>query len=699
MRTLLLTAIIFLSFSLHSQSFEQTSGPSSQGVCEAIIAYDNYVLTSINGNLYRSSDYGASFSQVEDDDFTSSPINPRCFAHVGNTLIMGAIESARVYRSTDNGATWDIANTGMPTISGFPAAVPIMATVEDGTVFMCGTNFVRRSTDEGLTWETMDIDGLCHGIYAYGGEIWASPSGVLNRSLDNGLTWEVMPNTGMFFGNASVNAIHVGTDVFATLSLSAGNGLYRSTDNGDTYALAGNFHNGREVKEFGGDIYVTHLSGLSKSTDGGTTWETAVLYGGSGYTADIAYDGNNTLWLSASNGLISYDLSSGSHEFMQFPVTTVQSAQVSSSGLFAVSEGQLFSSFDNGDSWTDLTENFGVFNLNIEDVQADGTDIYVIGSVFGQYYYFFSSDEGDSFTEITLPAGISGIEAIYSLNPVFIADFSGLYISQDNGMNFSSVELSDLSGTPITESYPFHKLNGAGNSMFATGTQGSAYSHDLGTTWTFIPNNGDLQLCGWPDRLIRNRSQAWPPYAIEESTDGGATWTVVPGLQLQTDGPGFIWMMDGKVYCQNSQYVANDPGALLYLEEGQSEWQVALEFGTVPATIISAEMDAEGNVLIGTAGQSAWYYDAGASSLNEHSLQAIKVYPNPASERIILDLSSTPSAHEMIIIDGSCRIVGQMRANASPDMYDISDLPAQIYQIIVLDKNSRAIAQSRFIKN
>jgi len=165
-----------VTLSTQSQIFQQTAGMGNAGPVEGVFAHDNIILASVAGKLFRSADYGVTFSYVS---VNGEDVTPRCFAIIDDVIVLGGIDGDRIYRSTDQGQSWSSSWTGGPDIFGFSAAVPITADTLDGAFYMCGTNFIRKSSDLGLTWDTMDIDGLCLDISSTDGELWATPGGCL----------------------------------------------------------------------------------------------------------------------------------------------------------------------------------------------------------------------------------------------------------------------------------------------------------------------------------------------------------------------------------------------------------------------------------------------------------------------------------------------------------------------------------------
>ena len=100
----------------------------------------------------------------------------------------------------------------------------------------------------------------------------AANLGVVARTNDNGQNWTLIavPQVDSF-----VSSLAFGNNVL--LAGTQGNGLFRSTDNGQTFALAGNSTTAgildvRSVLANGATMFAGTANGIFRSTDSGATW-------------------------------------------------------------------------------------------------------------------------------------------------------------------------------------------------------------------------------------------------------------------------------------------------------------------------------------------------------------------------------------------------------------------------------------------
>jgi len=684
--------LLLIAFNLKSQIFQQTSGMGNAGPVEGVFAQDDLVLASVAGKLYRSTDAGQSFDYISVD---GNDVTPRCFAKIDNVIILGGIDDDRIYRSTDEGQTWDSACTGCPAISGFPSAVPFTADTLAGEFYMCGTNFVRKSSDLGLTWETMDIDGLCLDISSTNGELWATPSGNLHQSLDQGASWQDVPDDGIFFSNASQDVLVSDGRILVATSLSAGNGLYISDNGGTSYTVTGNINLGKSFLKINSTIYFTHLGGFSRSEDNGDTWTDIVGLGGfATYNGDMSFDGIDKIWMSSSIGLFYYDINTEEIGSFAFPVGVIDEVSLSTNYTFGIQGNNLFRSNDAGATWNDISTNLGSTNVEVSDVYADGSDVYVLANIDFTPTYLYSSDEGNTFDAIPIDGSFGGANQVLSFNPVVVASNQGVLISNDNGQNFTQANLFDVTGMDVADNFIANGISQNENSIYVTGIQGSAYSHNMGDSWTYIQESSVKQFGGWENRLVRNRSNSFPPFVTEESSDGGATWETVEGLPLQFTGPEFMWMMNDTLFIQNDQSVVPE-GQIYFLSEDAEQWEISTTYGAIPSQIISAESDADGRVILGTDGASAWILDNGViGSVESFATQAIRIYPNPANA--LIHFGGTKYLNSEVIIYDALGIPVLTTTMVNQSI-DISALKNGIYVLSLPQETG--IRSIRFVKN
>jgi photosystem II stability/assembly factor-like uncharacterized protein len=193
-----------------------------------------------------------------------------------------------IFRSVDGGTTWEEANAGLPEFSP-PASALAIDPLTSTTLYAGVGGRVFKSPDGGMTWQDIGITNLNIGpinalaidpitpttVYAggYGGGVF--------RSIDGEAAWDAV-NTGLTNLNVSTLAIDPLTPT--TLYATTDGGLFKSTDGGTTWGETG--LGDASGKAFAIDpstptiLYARTFDlvrgvGLSKSLDGGATWQAA----------------------------------------------------------------------------------------------------------------------------------------------------------------------------------------------------------------------------------------------------------------------------------------------------------------------------------------------------------------------------------------------------------------------------------------
>jgi photosystem II stability/assembly factor-like uncharacterized protein len=178
---------------------------------------------------------------------------------------------AGVFRSTNNGSSWQLINLGLTSTH----IVGLHCT--SNGILIAGTHFdkVFRSTDNGSTWSQVPVTARLSWFTSKGDTIFGSDGfwcrGVF-RSTNGGASWTAV-NTGLV---TCVNGITISSsgNIFAATGTS---GVYRSTDWGESWIPTNSgitsLNCSPIVSTVSGSIFVgTHGDGIFRSTNEGQTW-------------------------------------------------------------------------------------------------------------------------------------------------------------------------------------------------------------------------------------------------------------------------------------------------------------------------------------------------------------------------------------------------------------------------------------------
>lgn len=196
---------------------------------------------SYGGNLFRSLDGGLSWDRVSPDKFNYPyrMIEARDGSIVVSTISWSDYlpSTQELHRSTDRGTTWT--KVSPPHLRERSWGIGHGFAMDfDGRLFTCGSDKVFRSDDNGATWQAFSVyessdslwGGSLHAIAIDGiGNIFASAcrEGIF-RSTDGGETWHLW-NTGFVADCADYESNMTTTAAGTVLVPTYRNGFFRST--------------------------------------------------------------------------------------------------------------------------------------------------------------------------------------------------------------------------------------------------------------------------------------------------------------------------------------------------------------------------------------------------------------------------------------------------------------------------------------
>jgi hypothetical protein len=317
-----------------------------------ILAHGCSLFAGTESGVFLSTNNGSSWISM------SSDLNPSVQALVATcSNLFAGTNGMGVLISTNNGTDWNAANTGLTNLRVYglcPGDAGLYAAASFGGVFL--------STDNGATWRPFN-DGLTHayttavathGTYVFaatfavfdgddvsflysssnGGTSWTRRRSVgftssvtpyvcdaylflteagdeqatTLRSNDNATSWSVV-STGLPLGPYFLSFGAMGSTLFATVFQVSGppfvlKGVYRSTNNGDSWSPSGFANEGAYGFAFWGPyVFTVHEGSIFTSTDEGQNWSelNPALAGISNYGIQVA--GEYLFASAASDGI------------------------------------------------------------------------------------------------------------------------------------------------------------------------------------------------------------------------------------------------------------------------------------------------------------------------------------------------------------------------------------------------------------
>ncbi len=208
---------------------------------------------------------------------------------VNSSDVLFFITAQGLHRSLDNGDTWELLDNGLPT-----TGLSDLLVAPNNHVFVFGPGFtLYRSVDDGVSWSMLSsfLFARCLAANAQGVLLMGMGSGNLNRSFDDGNTWTLSPGTADGDRTSSPPVLEIHSSLASMFRSFPAVPFARST-----VASPGP----RSPSEWGlptncigvnasGHVFAgteLGMTGLLRSTDGGTTWTQLDIDSCVGYRVD-----------------------------------------------------------------------------------------------------------------------------------------------------------------------------------------------------------------------------------------------------------------------------------------------------------------------------------------------------------------------------------------------------------------------------
>ena len=398
------------------------------------------------------------------------------------------------------------------------------------------------------------------------GYLYASPTGTAGpfKSIDNGETWFSIKNGLSFDNNGEwrpLNISHsgdlfivnphdynqyialstdggnsweekslsiIGSSTFCiafddtdNVYLGTGQGIYKSSDNGDTWALFGNFTGGTNAIAFNenGDIFVGSGVGY-RSTDGGITWTPMIPNGGIG---SLAINENGDIFAGNNSG-IARSTDNGNNWTVVKPGVNIKEASAilfdTNGDIYFPSWGNgVLKSTDNGDTWTEINNNLGY--KYVRSVVKDSSGNFFVGDNYGLYK---SADNCESWFSVGLPiCGVSKI-LITEDNNIYTAEW-GINRSTDYGQSWQTVNngLGNLSVRTLIVNSNGHLFVGTDDNQNGIIFRSTDQGEDWARVDSFPTGLSIKGMASGPNGEIVAVGVGYG-YILHISTDDGLTW-------------------------------------------------------------------------------------------------------------------------------------------------------------------------------
>jgi len=498
--------------------------------------------------VYRSFDYGNnwSLSSGGEIDTTSSfllAINP-----IVSSWVFAASQGNGVYRSSNSGEFWTTASAGLPPLNYVDITVD--PNLSD-RVYLSSTQsgVFRGLNGDELTWAQKNDSLTNTNLRSFSatpqvtGLIFTgTTSGGFFRSTNLGDQWQ---EVGDGLPGIDISAISfLDTDPMTTLAGTDGQGIYSSSDNGDTFSQFSSFlfhHNVSCLFSAGSNrVYAgMEKDGLFISSDGGTSWNLsnqglpggnisalALSTGSPQYLYAGLNEGENDLLVSSDRGQ-SWELrQTGLPNF-----SAVNDFWLSPTGgaAYACTDSGVFLSTNQGVSWSPRNSGLAVITSRIVGTPVDEDLLFCLASGV-----FKSTDGGASWDSTHTGVGGSPLSIILSptgpdtlytgTKPIGPAD-GGVFKSTDGGGSWSAVNVGLNENETV---FSLEMSPGDPSTIFAATGSGIFRTSNAGQDWS-ARNNGLPEGFAGSDILIdllnpQRIFTSSTDYGVYSSTDSGESW-------------------------------------------------------------------------------------------------------------------------------------------------------------------------------
>jgi len=713
-----------------------------------------------------------------------------------NIIYIGA-PAGGLWKSTNGGATWQtttdqLASIGVSDIAIHPQDNNIIyIATGDADASDTYTFGLLKSVDAGLTWQTTGYNPLIEANSLISKVIINPlyPDSILiatNTSIrlsTNGAGTFTLVKSGNFRdikykpGDPSV--------VYATTySYSGGADVLRSVNGGKNWTFISppseemdsvsrisigiSSANPEVIYLLAADAETNGFYALYRSSDGGNTWELKYHHsqknllgweadgsdtGGQGWydltctvsplDANVVIVGGVNLWRSNTGGNTFNIIGHWWGDWADYVHADqhIVRYQPQTGGLFVGNDGGFYRTYNDGNSWTDLSDGLHIMQVYRMNVASHGSDMIIcgtqdngtmlktdwlwnnvmggdgmdcmidyldIGVLYGEYYYgslFRTYNGGYSWDYIKPLQAQSGSWvtplAMHPSNPNTIyAGYEDVYKSDNQGNTWSniSVNLLDSELIKILAIAPSDAdiiLAGNRNKLMRTNDNGASwtniYSSDFVSKLSSVcisPEN--------PDKIWATISGYVATRKVYYSEDGGINWISI------SDGLPNV-PVNCLVYELQSPdriYAGTDIG--VYVKDTVLSAWIPFKNG-LPNTVVNELEISNNEIIAATYGRGIWKSDLLTEYPQNIDLKpsglVCRVYPNPASDYITVSIPEKGTGYYSISVcspDG--KIIYNSNFNDLNYRLDISGLSNGIYILSVSGDKGNYVSKLQIVK-
>ena len=501
----------------------------------------NYV--SLNGSyaaaitylgVYYSSDYGFNWAA---SDVPSAEYDGLAASLTGQYVVVGDI-SGNLYKSSNYGMTYTLVASSLSSLYAISISSDgqyFYANSTDGTgdIYLgSGTTVTTSNVGASISLYSIACDST--GAYVYAVGVDGSGNGQLYASADYGATWALNTTLPAIPDN---NVNQIACDSTGQLiNLTAGpQGIYQSTNGGSTWTqlsapIAGRYWLFLASDSTGTNLIAGERSGIGTvftSSDSGATWVERLIYNinlallnsvsidPTGVYQIASFSGSSTMMNQYSSEIVPWNLTSGAWY-------TGVSISADNQYLIAVeyATNHVNYSINGGSTWNDTGANATSYLENTAISQSGQYMVYLASPAV-----FQSSDYGTTFSQLmNAPTNLQSLVTSQTGQYLFGVDDASnglIRVSYNYGSSWNTYTVGG------SVYFNFIAVNYSGQYVYLVGNDNYLYrSSDAGQTWSSQENPTSYGVgqiaCDATGQYVVISCYI---DGIYRSTNYGATWT------------------------------------------------------------------------------------------------------------------------------------------------------------------------------
>jgi len=484
-------------------------------------------LAAAQGGVWKTLNGGVNWVPLTDNltslasgDIAIDQTNP-------NTLYLGTGElnysgdsqyGDGIYKSTDAGATWT--HVALASAVGTRCSQISIDPTLSNIVYMAGNLGVFKSIDAGVTWINTNSGANANCIFidpintlVLFASTGGSNAGAIRKSTDGGLTWNSLAG-GLPSGMGRVQLAMAQSDhntIYASIAQPGGAllGLYRTTDAGISWTLQASSPNYTSSQGWYDNAVTVNPTNANLVVVGGLDCYVSAT-GGTGLV-------QKSSWFTGSSTNMTH--------------ADIHRLLYHGSVLYCCSDGGVYKSTNDGNSWVDLNRTLSTLQYQSADYDPTNSNLLQGGCQDNNKQY--STNGGNDWIQRT--TGDGGYTVIDPVNTNYVY---GQYVQ-------GSIQRSLNSGFSFADITP----SGSSGGLFYDPYEMAPGDHNT---------------------IVFGRNSVWKTTNAQTVTSGG--WTQIASSAIvggNVSSVGISWTNINKIYIGTSN------GKILVTTDNGTNWQVS----------------------------------------------------------------------------------------------------------------------------